>query len=41
VIFFFGGVGVKYPSSVERVAGFSGFVFSVSGIAQLPNGNVR
>jgi hypothetical protein len=33
-IFFFGGVGDKNPSSVGRA--FSGFGFSVSGIAAAP-----
>jgi hypothetical protein len=36
MIFFFGGVGVKYPSSLGRVSGFSGFDFSVSGILSSP-----
>ena len=36
MIFFFGGVGVKYPSSVGRVSGFSGLVFSVSDIVSSP-----
>jgi hypothetical protein len=35
-IFFFGGVGVRYPSSVGRVSGFSDFAFSVSDIVSSP-----